>query len=152
MPKKIHKKKKIVLKHRKNKKKKKLLRPKKLGKKRVVVQKKKLRKVLSKEEKKAKISENSLKELIDRGRPRGFVTDNEILFYFPNIEDNISFLEQVYDRLEKADIKIIETSALIDFSQDEKVSLSFLNRHDERLKEESETSLMLSQAETFCQH
>ncbi len=80
----------------------------------------------TKEEKKEKLNENSLKELIDRGRPRGFVTDNEILFYFPNIEDNIGFLEQVYDRLEKADIKIIETSALIDFSQDEKTSAATL--------------------------
>jgi RNA polymerase primary sigma factor len=48
------------------------------------------------------------------------VTDNEILYYFPKIEDNVDLLDEIYDRLEKAGIKVIETSALIDFSKDEK--------------------------------
>ena len=48
------------------------------------------------------------------------MTDNEILYYFPKIEDNVDFLDEIYDRLEKAGIKVIETSALIDFSKDEK--------------------------------
>jgi RNA polymerase primary sigma factor len=47
------------------------------------------------------------------------VTDNEILYYFPKIEDNVELLDEIYDRLEKAGIKVIETSALIDFSKDE---------------------------------
>ena len=59
-------------------------------------------------------------ELIERGRPRGFVTDNEILYYFPKIEDNVKLLDEIYDRLEAAGIKVIETSALIDFSKDSK--------------------------------
>ena len=40
-------------------------------------------------------------ELIERGRPRGFVTDNEILYYFPKIEEDVSLLEEIYDRLKK---------------------------------------------------
>jgi RNA polymerase primary sigma factor len=63
--------------------------------------------------------EQEMNELIERGRPRGFVTDNEILYYFPKIEDNVKLLDEIYDRLEKAGIKVIETSALIDFSKDE---------------------------------
>ena len=47
------------------------------------------------------------------------MTDNEILYYFPKIEDNVELLDEIYDRLEKAGIKVIETSALIDFSKDE---------------------------------
>ena len=31
-----------------------------------------------------------LEELISSGRPRGFVTDNEILSHFPNVEKDIS--------------------------------------------------------------
>ena len=63
--------------------------------------------------------EDAIKELMDRGRPRGFVTDNEILYYFPKIEEDVSLLEEIYDRLETGGIKVIETSGLIDFSKDE---------------------------------
>ncbi len=52
-------------------------------------------------------------EVIKRGRSRGFITDAEILYHFPNIEEDISLLEEIYDRLAKSDIKVIETSALI---------------------------------------
>ncbi|HVN26186.1 MAG TPA: sigma-70 family RNA polymerase sigma factor [Candidatus Paceibacterota bacterium] len=76
-------------------------------------------KPLSKLEKSVKAHAQEINELIERGRPRGFVTDNEILYYFPKIEDNVGLLDEIYDRLEKAGIKVIETSALIDFSKDE---------------------------------
>jgi RNA polymerase primary sigma factor len=86
----------------------------------VKVAKKGKEKPLSKLDKAIKGSANEINELIERGRPRGFVTDNEILYYFPKIEDNVDLLDEIYDRLEKAGIKVIETSALIDFSKDEK--------------------------------
>lgn len=73
------------------------------------------------------IDESALQELIARGRPRGFVTDTEILYYFPKIEENIEFLEKIYDQLEAAGIKVIETSALIDFGKND-VGQEELNR------------------------
>jgi len=77
--------------------------------------KKPVKKSGKKEEKKGKgkIDTAALEELIERGRPRGFVTDNEILYFFPDIEKDVSFLDEVYDRLEKANIKVIETEGLI---------------------------------------
>jgi RNA polymerase primary sigma factor len=75
-------------------------------------------KEITKLEKALKANASEINELIERGRPRGFVTDNEILYYFPKIEDNVNLLDEIYDRLEKAGIKVIETSALIDFSKD----------------------------------
>ncbi len=75
-------------------------------------------KEITKLEKALKANASEINELIERGRPRGFVTDNEILYYFPKIEDNVDLLDEIYDRLEKAGIKVIETSALIDFSKD----------------------------------
>jgi RNA polymerase primary sigma factor len=75
-------------------------------------------KEITKLEKALKANAGEISELIERGRPRGFVTDNEILYYFPKIEDNVEMLDEIYDRLEKAGIKVIETSALIDFSKD----------------------------------
>ncbi len=65
------------------------------------------------------LDETALNELIETGRPRGFVTDNEILYYFPRVEEDLFFLEEIYNRLEKAGIKVIETTALIDISKDE---------------------------------
>ncbi len=79
----------------------------------------KKKKPLSKLEKAVKANAAEIEELIERGRPRGFVTDNEILYYFPKIEDSVELLDEIYNRLEKAGIKVIETSALIDFSKDE---------------------------------
>ncbi len=67
----------------------------------------------------SKANEDAIRELLLRGRPRGFVTDNEILYYFPKIEDDVSLLDDIYNRLEKEGIKVIETSALIDFSKEE---------------------------------
>jgi RNA polymerase primary sigma factor len=68
------------------------------------------------EKKYSKINESALTQLIERGRPRGFVTDNEILYHFPNVEDDIEFLEVIYNRLEQANIKVIDTTGLIDLS------------------------------------
>jgi len=69
--------------------------------------------------KKAELQEKALSELIERGTSRGFVTDGEVLHYFPHIEDNVSFLEEVYDALEKANIKVVETSQLIELPKED---------------------------------
>ncbi|MDP3880569.1 MAG: sigma-70 family RNA polymerase sigma factor [bacterium] len=63
-----------------------------------------------------------LLELIDRGRGRGYVTDGEVLKYFPNIETDVDFLDEVYQSLEKHNIKVIETSQLIPVHSKEEVS------------------------------
>ncbi|MEK7180825.1 MAG: RNA polymerase sigma factor region1.1 domain-containing protein, partial [Patescibacteria group bacterium] len=76
-------------------------------------------KILDKKKRGKALDEETLNELIETGRPRGFVTDNEILYYFPRVEEDLVFLEEIYDRIEKAGIKVIETTALIDISKDE---------------------------------
>ena len=68
---------------------------------------------------KSGIDEEVFKELIARGRAKGFVTDTEIIYYFPNIEEDVSTLEELYDQLEKNNIKVIETAALIDIPGEE---------------------------------
>ena len=47
--------------------------------------------------------------LIKRGHGKKYVTDLEILYFFPNIENNIPLLEKIYDILEKNNIGVIET-------------------------------------------
>lgn len=80
---------------------------------------KKKQELAPKKKQELQVNETALAELIERGRPRGFVTDNELLYYFPNIEKNIDFLDEIYERLEKANIKVLETSGLIDLAANE---------------------------------
>lgn len=60
-----------------------------------------------------------LEELVNRGRARGFVTDSEVIFYFPNIEEDLAFLEEIYRQLGKANIKVVETVQLIELPREE---------------------------------
>jgi RNA polymerase primary sigma factor len=71
---------------------------------------------------KFKFDESLIEELIRIGRPRGFVTDTEILSRLPHIEDDVIFLEELYDRLEKANIKVIETNQLIEVEDKSEIS------------------------------
>ncbi len=86
------------------------------------VKKRKIKKIAErktiKKRKKNGFDKELIKELINRGRSRGFVTDTEIINYFSNIEDDIAFLEEIYDILEKNNIKVIETSQLIEIEED----------------------------------
>ncbi len=60
------------------------------------------------------IDEEKLKEVINRAKGRGFITETEFLHFFPNIEENIDALEEIYKRLENEGIKIIESGDLIE--------------------------------------
>lgn len=63
--------------------------------------------------------EASLTELIERGRQKGFVTNFEILDYFPRIEKDLGYLEEVYTGLDQAGIKVVEVESLIQTSEAE---------------------------------
>ncbi|HAJ44615.1 MAG: RNA polymerase sigma factor [Candidatus Azambacteria bacterium GW2011_GWE1_42_9] len=64
--------------------------------------------------KKERLFEERVKTIINRGRERGFITETEILKFFPDVEKDISELEILYDRLEEADIKVEETREFIE--------------------------------------
>ncbi len=106
--------------------KRKVKKTKKKVKKRKVTKKSKKRKKIvkkpAKKRRKFKFDKNLIQELINRGRSRGFVTDAEILNYFPNIEDDVAFLEEIYDILEKHNIKVIETSQLIELPKEKEIN------------------------------
>ncbi|MER3570246.1 MAG: hypothetical protein C4348_01395, partial [Patescibacteria group bacterium] len=50
--------------------------------------------------------ESKINLLIKRGKEKGFITEDEILDLFPNIEEDIDILEKIYERLETAGIEI----------------------------------------------
>jgi len=62
-------------------------------------------------------TEKKAADLIVRGRQRGFVTFSEIIKDFPNIENDIEFLETLYVKLEEAHVNIIEEGGLLDDEQ-----------------------------------
>ncbi len=53
--------------------------------------------------------EPAIKSLIKQGRSRGFVSDTEIMYAVPQLEDDIELLEEIYDRLGKEGIKVKES-------------------------------------------
>jgi len=89
---------------------------------------KKIKKKSKKIKEKNKFTKNDLKlngkekqkidNLIKKGKGKKYVTDLEILYFFPNIEHNIPLLEKIYDVLEKNGIRVIETEQLIKPSEE----------------------------------
>ncbi len=63
---------------------------------------------------KGPISKAEVEALIERGRQKGFITENEILHMIPQIERDIEGLTNLYRELDAANIKIIESSELIE--------------------------------------
>lgn len=51
--------------------------------------------------------------LIERGRQRGYITYDEILREFPTIENDVSFLEDLYERLATASIDVLESGGML---------------------------------------
>src|SRR3989344_6082862 len=52
--------------------------------------------------------------LINLGRERGYVTYDEILREFPTIEDNMTLLEEMYERFNTAGIDVLEGGGMLE--------------------------------------
>ncbi len=101
--------------------------------------------------------DENLATLVARGKQRGFVTDVEILRYFPYIERNIPLIESVYEKLEAEGVKVLEALPLVTADSEEvsKQELKAATRASEGmpdvvqmyLKEIGETPLLTSREE-----
>ncbi|OGN05704.1 MAG: RNA polymerase sigma factor RpoD [Candidatus Yanofskybacteria bacterium RIFCSPHIGHO2_01_FULL_44_22] len=80
--------------------------------------------------KKGAVSESAILGLIEKGKHRGFVTQMEVINAFPSIEKDIKGLESLYERLESANINVIESGRVF---EEEKVK-----EYDEKKKLETE--------------
>lgn len=54
-----------------------------------------------------------VKTLIEKGRKRRFVTFEEILKSFPDVEDDVLFLDDLYAKLGDANVDVIQTGGLL---------------------------------------
>ncbi len=68
--------------------------------------------------KKAEALEQLSNSLIEKGRKRGFITYDEILKVFPDIENNILFLDDLYEKFSQASIDVLEGGNLLDLDVD----------------------------------
>ena len=59
--------------------------------------------------------------LITHGKERGYITYNEILKSFPAIEEDVVFLEELYERLSTSGVDVLESGGLLDDVPDEVV-------------------------------
>src|SRR3989344_5566447 len=73
--------------------------------------------------KKTVLTEDVILSLIEKGKHRGFVTQSEIINTFPNLEKDIKGLEMLYERLESANINIVEEDKAREYDEKKKVEL-----------------------------
>ena len=72
--------------------------------------------------KKAKDLQKKAETLLVKGRQRGFITYDEILKEFPAIEEDIIFLEELYEKFNVANIDVLESGGMLDDSNTELVA------------------------------
>jgi RNA polymerase primary sigma factor len=58
--------------------------------------------------------EQKSNEIIEKGKKRGFITYDEIIKVFPEIENDISFLNELYEKLLVSGIDVLEGGNLLD--------------------------------------
>lgn len=111
--------------------------PKKTSAKKVLPQKKVAKKSVKKETKskkqkkeieaevKTESEQMSTAELIEnlivRGKQRGFVTEDEIIHLIPEVEEELDELENLYERLETAGIKVVVSDEMLKIDTDREV-------------------------------
>jgi RNA polymerase primary sigma factor len=63
---------------------------------------------------KAELLEQKATTMVEKGKKRGFITYDEILKIFPDIESNILFLDDLYEKFGAAGIDVLEGGNLLD--------------------------------------
>ena len=71
----------------------------------------------------------SAEQLIEKGKERGYVTYSEILKSFPHVEDDVSFLESLYERFSIAGVDVLEGGMLEDAADEYLATRNIKDRH-----------------------
>ncbi|HMN19707.1 MAG TPA: RNA polymerase sigma factor RpoD [Candidatus Moranbacteria bacterium] len=79
-------------------------------------------------------------DLIARGRQRGFVTEDEIIHLMPDVEEELTELESLYEKLETAGIKIVVSDEMLKIDSEKEAEAY------ERSKKEKRSDSMLSES------
>jgi RNA polymerase primary sigma factor len=65
-------------------------------------------KIKAEKRKVIKPTEEKINQLLQKGRSRGFITEQEILYAFPEVEEYLDLYEDFLDNVDKIGIKVIE--------------------------------------------
>jgi RNA polymerase primary sigma factor len=57
-------------------------------------------------------------EIIRKGKERGFITYDDIIKIFPDLETDITYLDELYEKLSTAGVDILDGSNLLDMDED----------------------------------
>jgi RNA polymerase primary sigma factor len=68
--------------------------------------------------KKVTTRDQNEEELLKKGKERGFITYDEIIRYFPTIETDITYLEELYEKMSASGIDVLEGGNLLDMDDD----------------------------------
>jgi RNA polymerase primary sigma factor len=83
-------------------------------------------------EKKAKSKHNEFDikaaRLLSKGKERGFVTFDEILKEFPQIEENIADLEALYEDFSAAGVDVLENTGMLQFDEEEEKRIGYVRK------------------------
>ncbi len=60
-------------------------------------------------------------ELMERGRQRGFVSEDEIIHIMPDLEEDLEKLENLYEKLEVSGIKVVSSNDMLRIETDKLV-------------------------------
>ncbi len=71
----------------------------------------------------------SADQLIEKGKERGYVTYSEILKSFPHVENDVSFLESLYERFATAGVDVLEGGMLEDAADEYLATRNIRDRH-----------------------
>lgn len=102
----MRKKKEVKIKKRKSK-----IKKRKLAKK---IPRKRLKSKKAKRGKRIKITQEQINTILKKGEERGFITTSEILYFVPNVENNVSELERIYDALKEKGVEIKEVREFLE--------------------------------------
>ncbi len=98
--------------------------------------------VLRSAKKKVLPDEIMLQKVLDKGKVRGFVTEQEILFALPDIEEYPVIAEKLLDDLDELGIPLVETSGILDVHKEIKTKKSEAAHHYD-LSDISEDSIQM---------
>ena len=68
--------------------------------------------------KKTSEDENILKELIQRGKQRGFITEDEIIHIIPEVEVNLDKLNELYEKMEQTGVRVLSSDEILKMETD----------------------------------
>ena len=72
------------------------------------------KKIVPKKQTKSQLEQEAkAKDLLEHGRKRGYITYDEILRAFPQIERDVPFLETLYERFQTASIDVLESGGML---------------------------------------